>query len=80
MMKRKLIGVLAVLILFGMTGMAQASLTHIGFAYGDVGDPNIGAYQLIYDDHLELTWLDYTHQAGTWDSQDSWTRDLNDAN
>ena len=79
-MKQKLIGILAVLILFGMTGMAQASLTHIGFAIYDDGIGDVGAYKLIYDDDLLLTWLDYSHQVGNWGSQDTWARGLNDAN
>ena len=69
-MKRKFIGVLAGLILLGMTGMAQASLTTIGTAwYG----PN--EYKLIWDDDnngQSVVWLDYSHTQSTWDNQKYW--------
>ncbi len=80
-MNLKLIGVFAGLILFGMTGMAQASLSHIGWAFYDydVGDNNLnrGAYKLIYDDDLQLTWLDYSNPRDQWAHQLRWAAGLN---
>lgn len=72
---KKLIGLTACIFLLGLVGIAHASLSTIGTAAYQ-GEQ----YSLIYDDDLQLTWLDYSHQADTWDSQDSWARGLNDAN
>lgn len=79
MMKRWLSGFFAGLLFLGIVGMAQASLTHVGFAfYDDDGSGYIGAYGLIYDSDLELIWWDYINVADNWYLQSDWVRSLND--
>lgn len=79
MMKRWFSAFFAGLILFGIVEMAQASLTHVGFAfYDDDGSGYIGAYGLIYDSDLELIWWDYINVADNWYLQSDWARSLND--
>lgn len=75
-MKKLLAGLIAGLFMFGIAGMAQASLTHIGYAKYDNGTDDRG-YKLIYDDDLQLTWLDYTHWMGRWQYQMDWAASLN---
>ncbi|MCB2184467.1 MAG: VPLPA-CTERM sorting domain-containing protein [Desulfobulbaceae bacterium] len=80
-MKKKLLAGLATgLFLFGMAGMAEASLTNIGYAvlYDDTGIPL--ACNMIYDDDSTLgpiTWLDYSHVGDTWQIQRDWAASLN---
>lgn len=62
-----------------LTGIANASLTHIGFAFYDDGIGNIGAYKMIYDDDSPLgpiTWFDYSNEGDTWENQKAWAADL----
>ncbi len=74
-MNRKLFaGLVAVLLLVGMAGGASASLTVIGTAVYDGSD-----YNLIYDDGMQITWLDCTNAAADWQSQMDWAASLNDA-
>lgn len=73
MIKKMISGVVVWLVLFVITGMAQASLTRIGTASYQGAD-----YSLIYDDDAELTWLDYTYQARNgWSATDQWAASLN---
>ena len=76
-MKKGLTALMAGMILLGMTGLAQASLTTIGTAeYGG------STYNLIYDDDDTghdgggLVWLDYTHPAVKWANQVDWASGL----
>jgi hypothetical protein len=76
-MKKRLTALLAGLILLGMTGLAQASLTTIGTAsYGGAD------YKLIYDDDDTghggggLVWLDYTRSYATWANHVNWASGL----
>lgn len=70
MKKKFLAGLVAGVFMFGMAGMAQASLTTIGKAtYG----PN--EYNLIWDDDnngQSVVWLDYSHTPSTWENQKYW--------
>lgn len=76
-MKKKLVGITTALILLGIAGMAQATLTTIGKA-SYMGSE----YKLIYDDDDTgyggggLVWLDYTHSADTWANQINWASRL----
>jgi len=70
--------ILAGFILFFFTALANASLSHIGFAFYDHGSEYVGAYRLIYDDDLQLTWLDYMKVKTTWVSASNWALSLND--
>ena len=76
-MKKKLVGITTALILLGIVGMAQATLTTIGTAsYGGMD------YNLIYDDDDTgyggggLVWLDYTHSNDNWTNQVTWASGL----
>lgn len=75
-MKRRML-LLILAIVLGFSALAQASLIQIGFAFYDAGGPYIRAYGLIYDDDLELTWLDYTNDSAPWQSQMDWAASLN---
>ena len=51
---------------------AEANLQTIGTATYNSTD-----YNLIYDTDLNITWLDYTNAANSWDNQVSWASGLN---
>ena len=51
---------------------AQAALQTIGTATYNSTD-----YNLIYDNDLEITWLDYSNNLGNWDEQVDWAAGLN---
>ena len=79
-MKKKLIGITTALVLLGMAGMAQATLTTIGTAsYGGAD------YNLIYDDDDTghggggLVWLDFTNSGDSWANQKTWASRLGSA-
>ncbi len=78
MKKNILTGVMIVLILTGAVGLCQASLIQIGMAYYNDGSSNTGAYNLIYDDVQQITWLDYTHERTNYEDQVSWAESLNE--
>jgi len=69
-MKKKLIVLSTVLVLFVMTVMAQATLTTIGTA--TYGGSN---YNLIWDNDINMIWLDY-NTSGDWNSLTSWANAL----
>jgi len=73
MKKRVLLLILAIVLC--LSGLAQASLIHIGSAKYDDG-LNIGSYKLIYDEDQSLVWLDYTNDKNTWLNQDNWATGL----
>lgn len=54
------------------TSPSEATLTTIGTA-----DYGTGTYNLIYDDHQGLIWLDYSNAATTWQNQMNWAASLN---
>ena len=73
--------------MFGMVGLAQATLITIGTAgYDSDGD---GAtertaeyseyYNLIYDNDDDLIWLDYNNGPASWNSQMAWGARLGSA-
>ncbi len=74
-MKRKLSAGLATgLLMFGMAGMAQATLTTIGTATYGGSD-----YNLIWDNDNNgnsVIWLDYTHGLTNWLEQNTWAAGL----
>ena len=74
-MREKLFAGLATgLLLFGMAGMANATLITIGTANYNGSD-----YKLIWDDNNNgnsVVWLDYTNEATNWASQNSWAAGL----
>jgi hypothetical protein len=69
---RLLLGVLLV----GLSGFAQATLTTIGWA-----DYQGSSYKLIWDDDngggKSVVWLDYTRGQASWFSQSAWASGLN---
>jgi len=71
-MKKYLAG-LAVMgvVALGLSGPANASLMVSGTVNYDGADRN-----LIYDEDLNITWLDYTKAAGAWSNQVNWAADL----
>ncbi len=81
-MKNKLAAFSTCLVLLGMTGMAQATLTTIGTAtYNGHPDLNLGQsdYNLIWDDDNNghsVIWLDYTNPKNNWSLQTSWAAGL----
>lgn len=70
-------GLLILLVLTGVSVQSQAALSLIGVAYYNESDINIGTYNLIYDSDQQLTWLDYTHEIGSYETQMSWANSLN---
>jgi len=72
MMKK--VFLLVTCLLFAFSGVADAALNDLGFG-AIVGD---GQYKLVYDDVLDITWLDFTHTqaGGTWSNQMNWAADL----
>jgi len=70
--KKKLLpGLASLLFLVGMAGMAQATLFVDGtVSYGGTEQ------KIIYDDDLDITWLDYTNSKSRWSSQVAWAGGL----
>ncbi len=63
------------LVLFMMTGMAQATLTTIGTV-----DYRGGTYKLIWEDNNNgesVIWLDYKNAKASWQTQVDWASSLN---
>lgn len=76
-MQKKLAGLTAGLVLFGMAGMADAALTTIGTATYNGAD-----YKLIWDDDNNgnsVIWLDYSNTPAAWSAQVAWTAGLDAA-
>jgi hypothetical protein len=74
-MKKMLLRGLAVgLMVAGIAGSAQAGLTVSGTV--DAGNGVYSGKKLIYDADLDITWLDYTHDAMDWTSQMAWASGL----
>ncbi len=73
-MKKLLTGLAAGLFITCMVGLANATLIVTSTVDYDGAKRN-----LIYDDDLDITWLDYTksdHEAPNWDSHVSWAENL----
>jgi hypothetical protein len=70
-MKKKLF---AVLMLFSIAGVANATLQTIGTATYDGTD-----YKLIYDVEDQLTWLDYSNSGAMYSQSLTWATGLNSA-
>lgn len=59
------------LVLFSGNALASLYLRGLGIiTSGSEGSG--GSYKLIYDDVLDITWLDYTKSLNNWDSQMAW--------
>lgn len=72
---KKLLGLIeAIAVVVVFTGSGQAALEVRGLGTITVGGS--GGYQLIYDDLLDITWLDYTHPYTTWYDQMAWATGL----
>ena len=79
-MKKKMIGLTVIMILLGIIGMAQATLTVIGTATYDDGT---GAQEcnLIWDDDNNgnsVVWLDYMNDNTIWTPQMGWAAGLDE--
>ena len=75
-MQKKLVALGAGLVIFGMAGMAKATLTTIGTATYNGSD-----YKLIWDDDNNgnsVVWLDYSNEPANWQTQKSWAAGLVD--
>lgn len=72
-MKAKFTLLIAMTMLLGLAVSANATLTKIG-----TGTINGGttSYNLIYDSGQNITWLDYTNTAKTWQNQKNWASGL----
>ena len=71
MKKRYVVGLATGLLVFGLAGGARATLTTVGTAtYSGT------AYNLIYDNDLQITWLDYTKGYDNWQNQKDWANTL----
>lgn len=73
-MKKKLLALSTVLVIFGMDSVAQATLITIGTAtyYGS-------DYNLIWDNDNNgnsVVWLDYSNSLNTWQNQFDWSTGL----
>jgi hypothetical protein len=78
-MKKSMVLLCAMLLVFGFVGTANATLTTIGTAsYDSDGDGTKEVYNLIYEDDQNLVWLDYSSSWKRWNNQMSWAAGLND--
>jgi len=71
-MKKSMVVLCAMVLIFGVVGIAGATLTTIGTATYGGSD-----YNLIYEDSQSLVWFAYTHPADTWANQVTWAAGLN---
>ncbi len=60
------------MVVFGFSVRSHATLTTIGTASYGGSD-----YNLIYDDDLSITWLDYSNARANWSDQVAWAAGLN---
>ena len=67
-MKRLTILLVALLVVFGFSVQANATLYNRG--------PDSLGNRLIYDDDLNITWYDYTNTFNTWQNQVGWANAL----
>ena len=86
MKKRVWAGLATGLVMLGMSGVAQATLTTIGtVGYDSNGNSTVEAgesYNLIWDDDNNgnsVVWMDYSHTLATWANQNTWAARLNTA-
>ena len=77
MKKKFLSGIVFVYLLINGIGISEAALVQIGLAYYNDGVSGTNAYNLIYDDDLQITWLDYTHAEANHNEQQRWAASLN---
>jgi hypothetical protein len=73
-MKRLILAILvAFWLVFSVSSMASADLTKLTLlGTGTMVGGDGTAYNLIYDEAQDITWLDYTKAQETWDSQMAW--------
>jgi hypothetical protein len=71
-MKRIFNFLFAMVMVLGLSMQADATLIPIGTATYNSSD-----YNLIYDDDLGITWLDYSNPVNNWNGQMSWAAGLN---
>ena len=75
-MKKLLVFLCAMVLVFGVVGSANSGLTTIGTAL--IG-ANVEEFNLIYEDdsvYGGLVWLDYTNTPTTWQDQMTWAAEL----
>ena len=71
MKKRYIAGLAKGFLVFGLANGGGATLTTVGTAnYSGT------AYNLIYDNDLQITWLDYTKGYDFWNNQKNWASGL----
>ncbi|MDY6990726.1 MAG: hypothetical protein SWQ30_22015 [Thermodesulfobacteriota bacterium] len=79
-MRRNLVLLLTLSVLFACSGWANAALVTVGTAnYDNDGDGTGEVYNLIYEDdsvYGGLVWLDYSNDPDIWDNQMSWASAL----
>ena len=68
-MNRMNVLLIAMVVVIGLSSMSEATLTVVGD--GTINGGTID-YQLIYDSAQNITWLDYTNPADTWQNQKNW--------
>ncbi len=73
-MKRIVILAIMMTMVMGFSMQTQAGLQTIGTATYKSSD-----YNLIYDNDLNITWLDYSNAENNWSTQMGWAAGLNDA-
>jgi hypothetical protein len=71
-MKKSMVVLCAMVLVFGVVGNAGATLEVIGTA-NYLG----GTYNLIYENDQDLVWLDYTKERAGWNIEMSWAAGLN---
>jgi hypothetical protein len=75
---KKMMGILiAAVLVFGLANSASAALHVRGL--GEItrqGAGHGGSYKLIYDDVLNVTWLDFSAEKADWVSQNGWASNL----
>lgn len=71
-MKKVFISLAIAVMALGFSIQAEAELQTIGTATYEGAD-----YNLIYDNDINLTWLDYTNYREVWAGQNSWAAGLN---
>lgn len=76
-MKRAVLFLLAMVLVFTITGTSSADLIVRGMGTITAGGESEGqSYKLIYDTAQNITWLDYTKSRDDWWAQVNWVAEL----